>query len=359
MPVGRSERLHIPELDGLRFFAFLAVLFHHLPPSPWTYFLQQRGWIGVDLFFVISSYLFFTLFEREHARSGKIDISKFYIRRLLRLYPLMIAFPLAMAIITSSVSKGTVVQLAGIASFVDNFAVWVRGYKTAIPYTAHLWTLAFEYQVYLLIPLAFTLYQGLGRTRFLAVLAGIWAFNFVARAALLGVGAQPTMIWVTPFLHADAVLAGIALSLAPPRSLPRPFLLVLITGCAVGLMLLPSLEEARLGAVAIYPLAAIACVSGAALALSGGKIRAFLSSRSLVYLGTISFGLYVFHLAVIAYTKPLVVQFGTERAGLAFLLHGFLALVGTVLCGSASYYGFERFWLRKKDKFAAIQTRLA
>src|SRR4051794_10600592 len=92
-PQMASSALYLPQLDGLRFFAFLAVFIHHLSAPEPLRFLQARGWMGVDLFFVISAFLFFRLFNEEASVAGRIDVLRFYLRRMLRLYPLMVAFP--------------------------------------------------------------------------------------------------------------------------------------------------------------------------------------------------------------------------------------------------------------------------
>jgi peptidoglycan/LPS O-acetylase OafA/YrhL len=95
-------RLYLPALDGLRFFAFLAVVFNHIGPKPslpFLYILYSRGWVGVELFFVLSAYLIFALFQVEYLKAERIALIHFFIRRLLRLYPLMIVAPLLFMLI--------------------------------------------------------------------------------------------------------------------------------------------------------------------------------------------------------------------------------------------------------------------
>ncbi|QKC86358.1 acyltransferase family protein [Mesorhizobium sp. NZP2077] len=102
-----SSRHNIDELrtdqqDGLRFLAFAMVFFFHFQaPSRYTalVMVQRRGWVGVEIFFALSSFLLFRLLEQEQARTGRISISQFFIRRLLRIYPLMVLFPLAMLLV--------------------------------------------------------------------------------------------------------------------------------------------------------------------------------------------------------------------------------------------------------------------
>jgi peptidoglycan/LPS O-acetylase OafA/YrhL len=96
-----AERFYRPELDGLRFFAFLAVYVehtfgfgmgehHHLPNWIGTALgtIGKAGTFGVDLFFVLSSYLITELLLRERKAVGHLDVKRFYIRRILRIWPL-------------------------------------------------------------------------------------------------------------------------------------------------------------------------------------------------------------------------------------------------------------------------------
>ncbi|MFZ1814779.1 MAG: acyltransferase family protein, partial [Rhizobiaceae bacterium] len=92
---------YLPELDVVRLIAFFAVFLHHLPGHASLYATTARayGWAGVDLFFVLSSYLFFSMLDREYALTGSINVRNFFIRRVMRIYPLMIAFPIMMLVI--------------------------------------------------------------------------------------------------------------------------------------------------------------------------------------------------------------------------------------------------------------------
>jgi peptidoglycan/LPS O-acetylase OafA/YrhL len=93
-----AERIYFPELDGLRFVAFMMVfLFHGGVPQPImsqligrraAAALRENGGFGVQLFFILSGYLIATLLLREEARYGRISLRSFWIRRILRIWPL-------------------------------------------------------------------------------------------------------------------------------------------------------------------------------------------------------------------------------------------------------------------------------
>ncbi|MER9912870.1 acyltransferase family protein [Mesorhizobium sp. M0050] len=117
-----SPKLYLAPLDGLRFFAFLAVFFHHMSDFTVSAVLDKMhnyGWVGVELFFLISSFLFFHLLDAEYVKTGGIGVRNFFVRRFLRIYPLMILFPIAMLVIHGSPDGNGYFRLAGLALFLD------------------------------------------------------------------------------------------------------------------------------------------------------------------------------------------------------------------------------------------------
>ena len=94
----KGDRVYFPELDGMRFIAFLLVycfhggvpplVFAHLVGSTVANALRSNGGYGVQLFFILSGYLITTLLLREEARYGRIALRAFWIRRILRIWPL-------------------------------------------------------------------------------------------------------------------------------------------------------------------------------------------------------------------------------------------------------------------------------
>ncbi len=97
-PPHEPERVYFPRLDGARFVAFLLVYLFHggIEASLLALFvgrtvaeeLREKGWVGVELFFILSGYLITTLFAREEIKFGRIDLKAFWIRRILRIWPL-------------------------------------------------------------------------------------------------------------------------------------------------------------------------------------------------------------------------------------------------------------------------------
>jgi peptidoglycan/LPS O-acetylase OafA/YrhL len=346
---------YLPAVDGLRFFAFLAVFFHHVISADPLLRGAAYGWVGVEVFFAISSYLFFTLFEAEHARRGAIDIPGFFLRRLLRIYPLMLLLPLAMMIYFGKDGPYAIGRLLGLATLTDNFATAIVGYNTAIPFSGHLWTLSYELQIYLLIPPAFLAYKVLGRDRFLLLLAGVWVASFAARGAFILMETKHPVIWVTPFLRPESTLAGIAIALGITSRIST---VVVVAACAAAFALLainPNVQEIGLWTLAIYPVCAV--ISGSALIFVTrpsivGRLAAL---GPISYLGRISFGLYVYHLfgIYLAVGALRLVGAAPDDVVLDDALRFATALLITVTIASFSWFTYELFFRRIRRRLLA------
>ncbi len=142
-----------PQLDGLRACAVLAVIVHHAPTR-----VGEGGYIGVDVFFVLSGFLITTLLTRELAATGHVSFRDFYVRRIRRLGPALLAVTgavVAVWLIVPTVSnragtlRGAPIALLYVSS-------WVAAFQTtSLGWFGHTWSLSVEEHFYLLWPLAF------------------------------------------------------------------------------------------------------------------------------------------------------------------------------------------------------------
>lgn len=147
---------YLPGLDGLRALAVIAVMIYHADPS-WL----PGGFLGVEVFFVISGYLITLLLMAERERDGRINLGAFWMRRARRLLPALFAVMVALAIWTTIAKPEALGKVRGdlIAGFfyVSNwFQIWVgAGYASSGDFAPlrHLWSLAVEEQFYLVWPL--------------------------------------------------------------------------------------------------------------------------------------------------------------------------------------------------------------
>ena len=171
---------YVPALDGLRGLAVLLVVLFHAAAPPF-----QGGFVGVDMFFVLSGYLITNLLLQEYQQQGRIDFGRFYLRRFLRLMPALLFMTATFALVASWQLEGEPLRqaLGEIPWAVSYLANWARAWDL-IPmfYLVHTWSLAIEEQFYLLWPvvLLWTARKG-GRD-------GLWGWRSSWRW-LLGPGA--------------------------------------------------------------------------------------------------------------------------------------------------------------------------
>jgi peptidoglycan/LPS O-acetylase OafA/YrhL len=382
-----AERFYLPELDALRFFAFFAVFIHHLPGLPgfWEQYgalgsLGLTGAFGVDLFFTLSGYLITRLLLRERDQTGDINLKAFYARRTLRIWPLYY-FSLAFAFLLSwiPVSIASAPPFMGdpfapirpvsyffLATFLFNFNFENCVFTNPYMFMAHLWSISVEEQFYLVWPW-FARY--VPRRRIVVIPIVMIAVACMTRTITfpLNLNAQA---WNNTFTRLDPIAVGILIALAP-RLNPRPALrlaLVLVgfvswdfAAYYCGLPFQVSPLKISLG----YP--AVALGSGAfVLATLGAKSLRPSSAmaRCLIYLGKISYGLYVYNM-IATYTARLFLYRGAFgmlvpaghppwTAGLVYILLAFGLNVGLA---AVSYRLLEAPFLRLKERFTRIPSR--
>jgi peptidoglycan/LPS O-acetylase OafA/YrhL len=372
-------RFYLPQLDGLRFCAFLLVFLHHSPVFPGgsraAAALSESGWVGVDLFFVLSAYLLVTLLRREYAATGAIDLRKFFVRRVLRIWPLFFAYVGAcflFFVATGGEEPAMVIRRTiGQLLFADNFLTVADRAYSPLPFTQHLWTIAFEEQVYLFLPLLFAAAMWLRRYRaWFAVVAAVVLLS----QPLLRSGADydQLAVWLLPYLHFDTVFAGILLGVGAGAALPRRVpgdILVAIGLFVVGFVMLESHGSARLALLpdsfidmftllaAAFALIVLGCLD------DGSMIARLLARPPVVFLGRISYGLYVWHWIGVRVVPGLVqASFPEYTDWNSALLDWFSAVVPaavvTVAAAAASYVLLERPFLRLKGRFTVVPNRL-
>jgi peptidoglycan/LPS O-acetylase OafA/YrhL len=322
---------------------------------------NEYGWIGVELFFVISSYLFLRLLDNEHTKYEHINIRNFFIRRILRIYPLMICFSVSMICFFGEFNSMAFLRLSGIATFTDNIFSWLMGYNSSIPATAHLWTLAFEFQVYLFIPAVFLAWKRFGTTRFLAGLGLVYLALFSARMIVIYLGAPHPVVWVTPYLQPESVLIGMVLATGVFRRIPALVWPLIFAAALLAFLRTQPPWHGLVPAAQSYPYAAIVCLALVESVRNIRLLKAIFTFRPVVFFGTISFGLYVFHI------------FGIYQAGLwlpnllgpinasmnisDYAMMGMLAAGITTVLSVISFYALEAPFLRLKTRFEAVHGR--
>ena len=325
-PGARSSR--IGGLDGLRAIAVAAVVVYHLGMG-WL----PGGFLGVDLFFVISGFLITTLLLAEIERSGRIRYGRFYLRRAKRLLPALFLMLLGALSLAAAIARDaalpTLRDVPGALLYISNW--WALGTDQSYfeiigrgSLLGHLWSLAVEEQFYLVWPL---LLGGIalvsrGRLRLgVLITAGIAALISTAWMATFAVqhevplGTDPTRVYFGTDTHAMSVLAGAALAAVWNVSrfradvVPgarRVLLGAGVAGLALSALLMLTITEYTSwlyrGGFLVTSLVFALVVASATHPAS--PLGPALDNPVMRWVGARSYGIYLFHWPIFLVTRP-------------------------------------------------------
>jgi peptidoglycan/LPS O-acetylase OafA/YrhL len=368
-----SARFYHPELDVLRFFAFLMVFLHHaFPHEPvfWTNLglpyplarvlagIGATGAFGVSVFFVLSSYLITELLLREKDLIGTLDVRSFYIRRILRIWPLYFAF-LALAVVLQWIVPGQqVTWRAGLwfSLLAGNWFIVFHGFPSSVIFP--LWSVSIEEQFYITWP---AVVRRVSETGMLMIASLLLA---VATAARLYLGMHhigESDVWCNTFVQLDPIAIGILMAVLLRGEVPRlsrlsraALMLAGVTGLALGSQFFGIKNDPLTTARIVFGYPSVA-IGGALLLLSVLRTRMSGSNRLLVYLGRISYGLYVFHVLGLLISDHVVRD--QTASLLRYALRVSVALTATILMAAVSYRWLETPFLSLKQRFTHVLSR--
>jgi peptidoglycan/LPS O-acetylase OafA/YrhL len=286
-----------PELDGLRGIAIALVVFTHLY-LPGT---DAFGWIGVEIFFVLSGFLITSILVAEHDATGGIDLREFYVRRIRRLAPALLVLIAIVTAFQIGVAHEEGLKKAGwVLAYMANWQLAGGGYLAGL---AHTWSLAIEEQFYLLWPVALVVALRVGGRRAAFGLAVATAAASLAwRVGLfLWTGDQHRAYFGTD-TRLDALMVGCALALlAPlaPRWAPQGRTLAAAIAVIGAMCVVPVWDHTAF--MLSVGLGAVIVATGTLLFAQGGP----LTFGPLVGLGKLSYSLYLWHYPVMYGAKQL------------------------------------------------------
>ena len=316
-----------PDIDGLRAVAVLVVLGFHAFPA-----LMPGGFIGVDVFFVISGYLISTILLNDH-RGFMSNIFDFYYRRILRIFPALIlvlytCFFVGWYTLLGDEFKQLGKHILAGATFFSNIAFWLEaGYfdkASELKPLLHLWSLGVEEQFYICWPLLLLVMLKFERRLFPILIALIAAsFSF----SLYCTYADRTQAFYSPLTRSWELLVGAALAYACYRDfsvlsrLKKPIFPLLGLALILGFSIFYQSQFYFPGWLAVLPV-----LSTVFILLPNEKTwvhSRVLSSRPLVVVGLISYPLYLWHWPLLSFSKILDFSGNTTAVKVGALLLAF------------------------------------
>jgi peptidoglycan/LPS O-acetylase OafA/YrhL len=327
-----------PDVDGLRAVAVLAVVFYHLGFAPF-----RGGFVGVDVFYVISGYLITLLLAKDLAE-GKFSLASFYERRMRRIFPALFTV-LFFCILGTAIlfdppeMIGFGKSLLTTTFFGSNLYFWHSarplGYFDSGVSTQpllHTWSLSVEEQFYLLFPLTLFLLYRSARPRMRTWLSVLAAVSFGLNLWQTQHRPFVAFYWSLPRAWELLIGALVALKAVPPlrNRVARECGGALGLGMILGVLGLPLKTMPFPGYIALLP-----CL-GAALVIYAGEtgpssVRTILAFRPLVFVGVISYSLYLWHWPVIVFSKHPPFYFSESSEPVVVLLFS----------AGAAFFSFE------------------
>lgn len=347
------DKAYLPSLDGWRAVAIIIVILGHakLTVSPTSLYYKFAetfiyAELGVKIFFVLSGFLITTLLIKEFIKNGKINISHFFLKRVLRIFPVLHLYLVVILILNQIFNLGlNSDHFLGPILYINNFNIFSGTWLTG-----HTWSLAVEEQFYLIWPLLFSL-----------LTKNLWIFclTIILAVPLLKVlwYFRPSYYEPTagPFLaNADAIFSGALLAILAFKSFfkknkkiwtRKGIDLVFISIIFISVF---CVNRGYFGLL-FYPCSSTICNIMICLlflrTIIGTKtlLYKFLNKRAMIHLGLISYSLYIWQQLFLVPTDNYAGRFNTIR----FPLNIIVALIIAYL----SYHYFEKYFLKFKGKY--------
>ncbi len=356
---------HLPALNGLRGVAVIGVVAYHLQLG-WA----SGGYLGVDLFFVLSGFLISTLLLEEWASSGRINLGSFWARRAKRLLPalFLVVAALALYLIFNAIFGGPgangLIDLSGLRGdaiwtllYANNWHLIYAHQSYFAQFSApsplqHTWSLAIEEQFYLVWPLVllllFRVARGAWRRTGMILTVTLGLLSAVLMAVLFDPGVDPSRIYYGTDtrlfdLMAGATLAFVAAARPQPGRKARRMIHRVgpLAAVALAVFWVTSGTPGGLPRNFMFEGGFLLCAGLAALVVADarlvqpGRFARLLAARPLHFLGTISYGIYLWH-------WPVIVYLNGQRTGLSQWPLDLLRVAVTLAVSTASYYLVER-----------------
>ena len=353
---------HVPALDGLRGIAVLTVMLYHLTYLvPSLSSVVKGGFLGVDIFFVLSGFLITSILIREYERDGQISLRNFYLRRFFRLVPAFWTFLIFIYFFAELLlppAQAELIYSHHNLFFAFSYLMnWHSAFGTEMTGNLnHSWSLAIEEQFYIIWSLAlFAAFARKFERKQIFLLTSISILALIGWRLFRAMdGTSPRVLYYSTDTRIDALLIGcVAAMIYSWRLLPKRFYagwqfsLLALSSLATTLVMIASFKHTDsllyYGPISIFAIAAAVLILWL-MTREKSFPKTLLELSPLRWVGKISYGLYLWHYAFYEFGKQLFESVELQIAvgvGLAFF----------VSC--ASFYLIEEPFLRLKDKFSS------
>ena len=359
-----SNRRYVPALDGIRGIAIiLVVLYHNFGFIKTSYF----GWLGVDLFFVLSGFLITSILLDQSGQPG--FLKNFFMRRVLRIFPLyylcllifLVIFP-AFGFFTKQLNYFTENQW-WLWTYLQNWLYSLHPSQEGTMLT-HFWSLAVEEQFYIIWPLIILFFKR--PKRLVIVMLGILLLTIAARSIVWFYHIEDlNYTTLYTFTRIDGICIGsiVAILMKINPELISKNLAIIATALAAinfGFYFLNEADKDGYPYYAFVGYTTFCSMFGLAVhevvnSSPTNIPNRILSVKPLRFLGKISYGFYIFHWPIFVMTNGYFFSLVQSETGLNITLSRLLAAIlstGLALILSViSYYSFERYFLQLKDKY--------
>jgi peptidoglycan/LPS O-acetylase OafA/YrhL len=377
-----SERIYLPGLNGLRFLAAFSVMLAHiellkeqLGVVNWHpfFFRLNLGGIGVYFFFVLSGFLITYLLMIEKERKGKVNIRAFYVRRLLRIWPLYYFITLLGFFILPYFEWMHIPWLQQF--FADNFSnnLWLfllmlpnaaLAFMPAVPHIGQLWSIGVEEQFYLIWPNLFARAKKVGRmiivciVIIIAIKAG-WLMLLKTR----WIESSPTTIGFTKFLAMSKfecmAIGAYGAFLVHHQKFNALRYLQYRWSWVTALVLLPLVSyftPEALDDIVHLPYAVLFLIIIINVSVNHKALH-LLENDVMNHLGNVSYGIYMYHMMIVAAAIQVGKMLYGEDGNILFNLFVYVvSITVTILVSTVSFRFFEQPFLKLKHKFTVVPS---
>ena len=325
--MSNNKSKYLPSIDSLRALAVLAVIIYHVDVN-----YLPGGFLGVDLFFVLSGYLISSLIIKEYRKTGSLNLYNFYIRRARRLLP-AVYFMITVGLVVMVLFNEVLLRkshLDAIFGYIYSSNWWYIFHKldyfdsfgAQSPFK-HLWSLAIEEQFYMIFPFLFLLVNGKKKSKdgtyklnknFLYVIVGLILVSLIAHILLFDIN-NISRIYFGTDTRAFSLLVGVVGAILYPmerlhsKVTPQQNMIYSVVSLvSIATLITVMIYTSEYNALLYRGGFLLVAILGLIVIISSGKqhtlMSKLLSFKPIVFIGKISYSLYLWHFPILVLTTP-------------------------------------------------------